>query len=40
LINKDTKSDLKCDVYEMNLNSWVLLGSTETIKDNLSPEFS
>ena len=41
LRNLDTfsKSDPICRVYEKRGNSWVKVGSTEMINDNLNPDF-
>ena len=35
-----SKSDPQCKVYEMIDNRWILRGQTETIKDNLNPDFT
>lgn len=41
LKNLDTfsKSDPQCRVYEKRGNSWVKVGGTEMISDNLNPNF-
>lgn len=35
-----TKSDPKCEVYEMRGSEWVKIGSTETINNDLNPNFT
>ena len=34
-----TKSDPKCEVQEFVSNKWVVIGKTETINNNLNPDF-
>ena len=34
-----SKSDPKCEVYEFVNNKWALVGKTETINNNLNPDF-
>ena len=34
-----SKSDPACALYEFKNNSWVKIGQTEKIKDNLNPDF-
>lgn len=34
-----SKSDPKCEVFEHRNNTWVSIGKTETIMNNLNPDF-
>lgn len=34
-----SKSDPKCILYEKRGNNWVKMGETETINNNLNPDF-
>ena len=34
-----SKSDPQCILYEKRNNSWVKVGNTEQIKDQLNPDF-
>ena len=34
-----SKSDPKCYVYEKRGGSWIKIGQTETINNNLNPDF-
>ncbi len=34
-----TKSDPRCEVQEFVNNKWVVIGKTETINNNLNPDF-
>ena len=35
-----TKSDPKCVVYEMKGSEWIKIGHTETINNDLNPNFT